>query len=171
MARHLSFFNENVSNTPATKRETDWKECRYQQKILERTTCHLLRGYFWICLIGTEESHEMPDKRVGAPAEIVTAPTSMRTRRHQSSSINNNAASCLLCAYSRLCTLCSYSTNTGISKAGWGHTSAQNASVATHVVTSVVEIERSQLISTYEACAHCLTDVMTCFDFRWTHLC
>jgi hypothetical protein len=27
---------------------------------------------------------------------------------------------------------------------GWGHTSAQNASVASHVVTSVVEIERNQ---------------------------
>jgi hypothetical protein len=27
---------------------------------------------------------------------------------------------------------------------GWGHTSAQNASVALHVVTSVVEIERNQ---------------------------
>jgi hypothetical protein len=26
---------------------------------------------------------------------------------------------------------------------GWGHMSAQNASVATHVVTSVVEIERN----------------------------
>jgi hypothetical protein len=27
---------------------------------------------------------------------------------------------------------------------GWGHMSAQNASVASHVVTSVVEIERNQ---------------------------
>jgi hypothetical protein len=32
----------------------------------------------------------------------------------------------------------------GIEDAGLGHTSAQNASVASHVVTSVVEIERNQ---------------------------
>jgi hypothetical protein len=48
---------------------------------------------------------------------------------------------------------------------GWGHTSAQNASVVTHFVTSVLEIERNQWIPTYEARVHSCTPMLGSIGF------